>query len=120
MKASRILLSREKGSRLPVGAVSVARPHRWGNPFSVERYGRARAIELFRHAMEGGWSPDWVAEMVDEEALEVYETMSAFHKRIGMFPAEAARAELRGLALACWCRLNDACHADALIEIANA
>jgi hypothetical protein len=32
----------------------------------------------------------------------------------------AARAELRGRTLACWCRPGDPCHADVLLEMANA
>lgn len=32
---------------------------------------------------------------------------------------EAAKAELRGRNLACWCRLDQPCHADVLLEIAN-
>lgn len=31
----------------------------------------------------------------------------------------AIRAALRGADLACWCRLDHACHADILLEIAN-
>lgn len=36
------------GQRFPVNAVYVARPSKWGNPFSVEKYGRKKAIELYR------------------------------------------------------------------------
>lgn len=31
----------------------------------------------------------------------------------------AIRAELRGKDLACWCPLDEACHGDVLLEIAN-
>jgi hypothetical protein len=34
--------------------------------------------------------------------------------------AEMARRELRGKDLVCWCRLDQPCHADVLLEIANA
>lgn len=33
---------------------------------------------------------------------------------------EADIAELRGKSLACWCRLDEECHADVLLELANA
>jgi hypothetical protein len=33
--------------------------------------------------------------------------------------AEDIRAELRGKDLACWCPLDQPCHADVLLEIAN-
>jgi hypothetical protein len=29
-------------------AVNVARPSKWGNPYAVERYGRKRAIALYK------------------------------------------------------------------------
>jgi len=32
---------------------------------------------------------------------------------------QAARNELRGKNLACWCRLDQPCHADVLLKIAN-
>ncbi len=34
--------------------------------------------------------------------------------------AEEVRNELRGLDLVCWCRPDEPCHADVLLEIANA
>jgi hypothetical protein len=33
---------------------------------------------------------------------------------------EKVRRELRGKKLACWCALDEPCHADVLLEIANA
>jgi hypothetical protein len=33
--------------------------------------------------------------------------------------ADRARAELRGHDLACWCPLDQPCHADVLLELAN-
>ena len=99
----RIQLRRSRGWRKPPGAVVVARPSRWGNPYAVGRPGdhgpvgdRAHAVELYRALLTG--SPELCA---------------------------AARAELAGRDLACWCPLQDAagnrgpCHADVLLEIAN-
>jgi hypothetical protein len=39
---------------------------------------------------------------------------------LGEAMAARAKAELRGKDLACWCRLDQPCHADVLIELANA
>jgi hypothetical protein len=89
------------GWRLADGARSVARPHRWGNYFVVgqpyvfgEEGGtvrnRAHAVDLFRRWMAA--NPAWV---------------------------DAARRELAGLDLACWCPLDQPCHADVLLGIAN-
>ncbi len=33
---------------VPGGAVWIMRPSKWGNPFSVGRFGRERCIELYR------------------------------------------------------------------------
>jgi hypothetical protein len=88
----RVQLSRRKGWRLPPNTVSVARPSKWGNPFRVERYGRREAVRRYRRRLHG--SPEGLPD--------------------------AARRELRGKNLACWCPLDgEPCHADALLEIAN-
>ena len=98
---ARVRLSRRRGWRKPDGCVVVARPSRWGNPFRVgsadpERAGdvldRARAVELYRGFVR--WEGD------------------AFASR--------ARDELGRRDLACWCPLDAPCHADVLLELANA
>jgi uncharacterized protein DUF4326 len=43
---TRIQLRRSRGWRLPAGTVSVARPHRWGNPYRVEERGLDDALRL--------------------------------------------------------------------------
>ena len=107
---NRIQLSRKKGWRMPPNTVRVARPGKWGNKFkigdTVQRLGgenvcetftvrsRAHAVKLFR---------DWM-----ELAL-------VQHPQI-MRPA---LDELRGKNLACWCPLDQPCHADVLLELAN-
>ena len=47
----RIQLRRTKGWRKPEGAIVVARPGKWGNPFTVGELGRADAIRLYRQAV---------------------------------------------------------------------
>lgn len=89
----RIQLSRRKGWRKPSGAVVVARPHRWGNPYSVDEFGRAGAIAMYRRDLENHVLGDLIFERI--------------------------REELAGRDLACWCPLDQACHADVLLEIAN-
>ena len=51
---ARIQLRRTKGWRKPPGAVVVARPSRWGNPFRVgpDRTS-AEAVALYRQWIEG-------------------------------------------------------------------
>lgn len=88
----RVQLSRRKGSRLPEGAVSVARPSRWGNPFvvGVDAVDNAHAVRLFTDYLTA--NPELV---------------------------EQARVELRGHSLACYCGTDDACHASVWLRVAN-
>ena len=53
---TRVQLRRTRGWRKPEGAISVARPHKWGNPFAVGEHGvrtATNAAELYRI-----WLPD--------------------------------------------------------------
>jgi hypothetical protein len=87
----RIQLSRKKGWRKPEGAVVVARPSKWGNPYRViGTTGRADAVELFRVLLR------------DSPVLQ-----------------KEAREDLAGRDLACWCPLDEPCHADVLLDFAN-
>ena len=95
MKPIRIQLSRKRGWRIPENTVVVSRPSKWGNDWRVGKDGTA-------------------AECV------------AHHKRrldgnVWTFPTrDDIERELRGKNLACWCKLGAPCHADTLLEIANA
>jgi len=52
MTRRRVQLRRTKGWRKPPGAVVVARPTRWGNPYGVADHGRAQAVALYRQHLE--------------------------------------------------------------------
>jgi hypothetical protein len=100
----RIQLRRTKGWRKPEGAVVVSRPSRWGNPYRVEDlridYPEADEYELRRMAtsdFRGMLRGDWGADEHDYPLID----------------------ELRGHDLACWCPLDQPCHADVLLELAN-
>ncbi len=107
----RIQLRRTKGWRKPEGAIVVARPSRWGNPFTMSSAieigyaknhdeARAFAVQCFRAWLSGDdgmWS---AGHGVRREML-------------------ACLPELAGHDLACWCPLNQPCHADVLLELAN-
>jgi hypothetical protein len=89
----RIQLRRAKGWRKPPGAVVVARPSRWGNPFRIGVDGdRSACVDAYRRALLAG---------------ELRVTV------------DDARGELAGRDLACWCPPGAACHADVLLEVAN-
>jgi hypothetical protein len=99
MPPDRIQLSRAKGWRLPPGTVVVARPSIWGNPFRVGDFGipdQAAAVQRYR---------EWLAGRV------------AGPKHLDLL---IRLPELRGKNLACWCKPGTPCHADVLMELANA
>src|SRR3954451_2908965 len=116
----RIRLSRRKGWRKPEGAIVVARPTRWGNPFSVQRFGRPTAVRLFAVAARGTWDPSLLSSLECSDVQRVLRDRDAWLQRLGGDPTELARSELRGHDLACWCSLDQPCHADVLLELATA
>jgi hypothetical protein len=100
-KPLRLRLSRAKGFDLQSAslaangrtAVVVSRPSRWGNPWIADSITREKAVAQYRAALLGG--------RLDYTVREV-------------------RAELAGKNLACWCDSDGPCHAEVLLEIANA
>jgi len=75
---------------LPIGAVYIGRPSRYGNPFHIGVDGtRAEVIEKYRQY--------------------VLNTPSLLH---------AVQTKLKGKDLACYCKPKP-CHGDVLLEIAN-
>jgi hypothetical protein len=99
MTPQRIQLSRKAGFNLKnestklngLLCVVVSRPHHWGNPYVVGKDGNAaECVQKFRKLI---MSALWLSPSL---------------------------AELRGKNLACFCKLNRPCHADVLLELANA
>jgi hypothetical protein len=96
----RIQMTRQKPWRQDhPDAVIVARPSKWGNPYAVARdYPTPeQAVARFRAGLDGRAHPE---------------------SHMGRILADIE--ELRGKDLACWCPLDQPCHADVLLEIANA
>jgi hypothetical protein len=103
----RIRLSRAKGWRLPPGAMKVDRSTPWGNPFVVGRDGtRADCVSLFEHMCCGAMTISKGADLADAQ-------------RAYIEYAARNRHQLVGKHLACWCPLNEPCHADVLLMVAN-
>lgn len=101
MKPKRIQVHRTAGWRKPQAAVYVGRPTVWGNPWRVG--GKAH----------GALGP--------KEAVAEYEralTSGTLTDRAGL-PLMDRLGELRGKDLACWCDLDQPCHADVLLRYAN-
>jgi len=95
------VLNRRKDN-IPSGAVYVGRPSRWGNPFKIGRDGtRQDVIKKYRHYIE--------------EVLLYQDTYAMSNN-----PADILDiGELKGKDLVCWCAPYP-CHADVLLELANA
>ena len=116
-KPIRIQLSRKKGWRMPPNTISVARPGGWGNPFRVVRDQGKWWCMLNRE--EG--IPFTNREAAVRQAIQCYRERNIDGPdKIwnGVF-RDSAIEELRGKNLACFCPLDQSCHADILIEIAN-
>jgi hypothetical protein len=85
---------------VPADAVYVGRPTKWGNPFT----------HLDGHTMA------FYHVETRKEAVEMYEK----HITVGVGRRLLKDLdELRGKDLVCWCAPK-ACHADVLLELANA
>lgn len=103
----RIKRERSKGWRMPANAVYVGRPSRWGNPFVVGEL-------KFLHNDEDGSTLVANVNTAQEAVAYFRWYVEASEHRL------AAIAKLRGKDLACWCPLDQPCHADVLLELANA
>jgi hypothetical protein len=98
----RIQLSRRAGWRKPADAIVVSRPTRFGNPFTANG-DRAEAVARYR---------EWL-----ETPHHGYTMIRNGHRYVRPTPDDLEA--LRGHDLACWCPLDQPCHADVLLEIAN-
>jgi len=110
----RIQLRRTKGYRKPEGAVVVTRPGNWGNPFTIEgalesdfaateEAARALCVEAFRSVLVHGMQSEWWH----------------FDSATRIEWMRDHLSHLRGRDLCCWCRPDEPCHADVLLELAN-
>src|SRR5215469_924154 len=105
----RIQLKRTRGWRLPKGAVSVARPTRWGNPFVIGTF--IKRSDPLRPFLEHA--------ILDVDGVNVgsEDCFALIHPRNRTVAVRAyrlwlasqpdlihrTRNELRGKDLACWC-----------------
>lgn len=90
---------------MPESAVYVGRGSKWGNPYRVgERF----------------WTPrGWTDSASNEDVVTAYREDLAFGD-CNLPDLAEVQAELAGKDLACWCPLDKPCHADVLLEAANA
>lgn len=100
-RPERVQRSRKAGWRMPGNTISVCRPGMWGNPFGVNPAdgGQETAVMLYEEWLLGDW-PNTEPERRDWILKNLH--------------------TLRGKNLACWCRSGTPCHADVLLDLANA
>lgn len=113
----------------------VGRGTRWGNPFRLVKYsdgkwavktdGSERCNELLINHCRAVYDTRNAAAI---DAINCYNywllpythkegSMMEFHQ--SMAQIEGAISSLKGKNLSCWCRLDEKCHADLLLELAN-
>ena len=97
----RCQLCRMKGWHMPPNTVNVSRPGPWGNPFVVGTPLTPDAKTAVRQFRE------WIVATLDPQHPACTHTRAAMDDH------------LRGKNLACWCALDQPCHADVLLELAN-
>lgn len=85
----RVQRKRAKDWEMPANTVYVGRPTIWGNPFKVGVDGTI------------------------EECLEKYK------QHMNGILSHDAKLRLKGKNLACFCSIDNPCHADILLKIAN-
>ena len=122
MMPGRIQLWRKKGWRKPENTVVVSRPSLWGNPW---RIGESAVADF----------PWEVRSPFGNHLLGLHDSMRSAREHVvelfeihigpmGMYEYDEAkierlRTELAGKNLGCWCPLDQPCHADVLLDLAN-
>jgi hypothetical protein len=88
----RIQRSRKHKQISPNGlpVIYVGRPSKWGNPFDLKTYSRTESIKKYK------------AYLLSNPEL-----------------VEQAKKELKGKNLACWCKIDEPCHADVLLDLVS-
>lgn len=102
---------------MPEGAVNVARPTKWGNPWRAERAGKMWRAAPCR-TPEFACREDAVAWCIGRYRFHAEKVIQYGWNSLGW--ASGDLTDLRGRDLACWCPLDQPCHADVLLELANA
>lgn len=124
----RIQRKRTKGWKMPEGVYYVGRSgQQWAgtmgpfaNPFRVGGY-----FKIGKGAHAGGFMWLEAAPQVADASFTKIQTaeqaVEFFREFRRRYPyTEQELATIRGRDLACWCALDKPCHADVLLELANA
>ena len=97
---------------MPEGSVYVGRPTQWGNPFQLggrahfRRFGMVQFVEIDTAERAVNLFTNWV-------------NLDASYLTVAPPSIAQIRETLAGRDLVCWCPLDQPCHADVLLKIAN-
>lgn len=95
-------IKRTAGWRMPPNSVRVSRPSKFDNPFAVGKAARSEFGSTVTAQNRG-------------EAVEFYRRWLRYQRHL----IEAARVELAGKDLGCWCPVDgQPCHRNVLLRVA--
>lgn len=120
LRPIRVRLRRERGWSMPPNTVNVDRSTKWGNPYVA-----GTRLRVFRSDEDSRGevvtlTPSHAVSCFRFDLIEAGEIWRGPRGReTRRFTLDDAVAELRGRNLACWCALDQPCHADILLELAN-
>jgi len=115
--ARRIQRKRTKGWRMPLNTVYVGRPTKWGNPYRAGDW----YIDLFV-GQHNVINPEYAVKLyraIFRQDIPLPYISAETDARVEKIRKQDV-SELKSRNLACWCPLDQPCHADVLLEIANA
>lgn len=110
MTPKRVQMTRQRPWRAGnPDAVIVARPSKWGNPWRVVPTDHGYGVLNPRGSMTAHY------DLPRVEAIRMAVTLFREFKGYALDDLKT----LAGRDLACWCPLDQPCHADVLLELAN-
>lgn len=111
----RIQRKRTRGWKMPENTVYVGRPSKWGNPFEVKQF-------LDHWLVIRGGKALFEFSSQYPKLYAMLQSINCYMDYIDAMTTSERSDFLSGLQgknLACWCPLDQPCHADVLLELAN-
>jgi hypothetical protein len=116
-KPKRIQRKRTKGWKMPPNTLCVTRPGRLGNPFHIGGWFALDVMGMsYCEATEGFQDERFTLIETPEQSIALFRE---YRQKYRLAPAELKKVREADY-IACWCPLDQPCHADVLLEIANA
>jgi hypothetical protein len=121
MSPIRIQRKRTKGWKMPANTVVVTRPGPFGNPFPISKGTSTHMGKTTDIWSVGTWEGPamWFKDTKAEAAELSVAAFKAWIEHPAQSKLLASAKKLRGKNLACFCALDQPCHADVLLKIAN-